>query len=198
MCLSRNEVLEISLRLVKNIPGNIVEFGVAGGHSTRKIREVVSLLETENFNGSPKAIFACDSFLGLPEKFENLRVGYFKQSPPKIRGVEIVVGYFEDSLTSALKKKIGKVSFVHFDADLYSSTLCCLNWITPLLQPGTLLLFDEFYSEKESEKRAFEEWSKSHGKKIRTLKTAEFLRPPAGFGINLDARVLYQVTEVDG
>ena len=171
LCLSRNEVLEIALRLVKNISGNIVEFGVASGHSTRKIREVVSLLETENFKGSPKAIFACDSFLGLPEKFENLGVGAFKQqSPPKIHGVEIVVGYFEDSLTSALRKKIGKVSFVHFDADLYSSTLCCLNWITPLLQPGTLLLFDEFYSEKESEKRALEEWSKSHGKKNKNPK----------------------------
>jgi hypothetical protein len=33
--------------------------------------------------------------------------------------------------------------------------MCALTWLTPLLGTGSLLLFDEFLGEQESEKRAF-------------------------------------------
>jgi len=37
-----------------------------------------------------------------PEKYEKMEVGTFATDPPKIRGVKIVKGYFEDSLTPQL------------------------------------------------------------------------------------------------
>jgi hypothetical protein len=43
--------------------------------------------------------------------------------------------------------EVGQVSLAHFDADPYSSTACALEWITPLLHGGSLLLFDEFFGE---------------------------------------------------
>jgi hypothetical protein len=188
--LARETVLELAIRASFPVAGEIVEFGVADGASTRVLRRAQSTLERDQA-GPRKRIFACDSFKGLPEKFEQAAVGTFACDPPEIPGVEIVVGYFQDSLTDELARRVGSVSFASFDADLHSSTLCALRWITPLLHTGSLLLFDEFLGENQSEKRAFEDWSREKG--LRTVKVAEFGREPSGWGTRLDARALFQV-----
>jgi len=179
---SRAEVLEMATRLALRIPGSFIEFGVASGDSTR----VLSRLK-----GNRKC-FALDSFEGLPEKFEGAQVGTFAGKPPRIRGVEIVKGYFEQSLTPDFARRVGRVAFAHLDADLYSSTLCALNWLTPLLDTGSILLFDEFLGGEEAEKRAFDEWSQVSD--VRTLTVAEVARDPSGFGTEVsDVRVIFQV-----
>jgi hypothetical protein len=179
----REQVLGMVVELSKGVPGNIIEFGVWQGHSTRVLREALGV--------STKRIFACDSFKGLRERFENAEVGTFACDPPQIEGVEIVQGYFEESLTPELAARVGPVAFASLDADLYSSTLCALNWLTMLLDSGSLLLFDEFLGENESEKRAFDDWSLRTG--IRTIQIAEFLREPSGWGTKMDKRLLFQV-----
>jgi Macrocin-O-methyltransferase (TylF) len=176
-------VLKLSVALSKRVPGHIMEFGVAEGDSTRTLRRALGR--------SDKRLFACDSFEGLPEKFENAEVGTFACEPPKIPGVEIVKGYFEKSLTPELASRVGRVALASLDADLYSSTICALKWLTPLLGSGSLLLFDEFLGEQESEKRAFEDWKRETG--ISTVLIAEFLRQPSGWGKNIDKRPLFQV-----
>ena len=196
--LSRNEILEMVVRLSFRIPGDIVEFGVAKGRSTRTIRLAASECEKHVPANARKRIYACDSFEGLPEKFENLGVGAFATEPPHIRGVNIVKGYFEDTLTKELAAEIRVVALASLDADLYSSTLCALNWLTPLLCTGSLLLFDEFLGEKESEKRAFEKWSAETG--CRTILIGQFMREPSGRGGTLDRgtldrRMLFQVVK---
>jgi hypothetical protein len=180
---SKQFIFELSVALSERIPGHIMEFGVAEGHSTRILRRAASL--------SDKRVYACDSFKGLREKFENAEVGAFACEPPSIPGVEIVKGYFEESLTPELAARVGRVAFASLDADLYSSTICALRWLTPLLGTGSLLLFDEFLGEQESEKRAFEDWKKETG--VRTVLVAEFLREPSGWGTTIDKRPLFQV-----
>lgn len=189
--IPRGLILDFAVRASYHISGNIVEFGVATGDSTRKIRATLDKLEVEHVEGQRKKVFAFDSFKGLPEKFENAEVGTFAGEVPKISGVEIVEGYFQESLTQELAVRVGKVSFASLDADLYSSTLCALQWLTPLLHTGSILLFDEFLGEKESEKRAFEAWSEESG--VRTIKIADLLRQPSGWGEKIDRRTLFQV-----
>ena len=179
----RNLVLELCVQLAQRVPGNIIEFGVAEGHSTRVLRR--------SSRRSGKHVFACDSFKGLPEKFENAEKGTFACEPPRIRGVEIVAGYFEESLTEDLAKRVGRIALASLDADLYSSTMCALKWLTPLLHTGSILVFDEFLGEKESEKRAFEDWTRETG--IQTVQVAEFLREPSGWGSKIDLRTVFQV-----
>ena len=104
-----------------------------------------------------------------------------------------MVGYFEDSLTAELADRVGKIAFASLDADLYSSTLCALRWLQPMMQTGSLLLFDEFLGEDASEKRAFEEWLGESG--IQVVRVAEFLRGPSGWGKIMDSRPLYQVVD---
>jgi hypothetical protein len=180
---SREAVLEFSVAMSNHLPGHIMEFGVAKGDSTRILRRASAR--------SNKQVFACDSFEGLQEKYESCEIGQFACEPPNIPGVEIVKGFFDKSLTPELASRVGRVALASLDADLYSSTICALRWLTPLLGTGSLLLFDEFLGEQESEKRAFEDWTRDTG--IRTVLVAEFLREPSGYGTKIDKRPLFQV-----
>ena len=191
-------VLDHAVRLAYRVPGNIIEFGVFQGNSTRALRHSLRRLERGQILGPRKQIFACDSFQGLPEAYENVGVGAFASPPPSIRGVHIVEGYFEDSLTPELAQRVGPVALASFDADLYSSTRCALTWVTPLLGPGSLLLFDQYVGEGGTgEARAHEEWTREAG--LHTVRIAEFLRETSGQGGDRDhgsvpdRRVLFQV-----
>ncbi|MDQ1423364.1 MAG: hypothetical protein QOD72_862 [Acidimicrobiaceae bacterium] len=193
--LPRALVLELAVRLAHTVEGDIIEFGVAEGASTRTLRRVLSECQRTQLSGRRKRIFGCDSFEGLTENYENATPGTFACDPPRIRGVEIVKGFFETSLTPELARRVGSVSLASLDADLFSSTLTALNWLTPLLHTGSLLLFDEYLGEKESERRAHEQWQAESG--VRTVKVAEFFRGPSGWGSSPDRRVLFQVVDSD-
>ena len=196
--VSYDLVIEIATRLAYRVPGNIIEFGVFKGGSTRVLRRALRQLQRGQILGPRKEIFACDSFKGLPEKYENLGVGAFACAPPSIPGVHIIEGYFEDSLTPELAQRVGRVALASLDADLYSSTLCALTWLTPLLDTGSLLLFDQYLGGGGAgERRAHEDWTRESG--LRTVRVAEFLRESSGqggsrdHGSTPDRRVLFQV-----
>jgi predicted O-methyltransferase YrrM len=189
--VSREQVLRLAVRSAVRVPGNIIEFGVAKGASTRVLRSELRRLRRQQPKIGRRRLFACDSFRGLPEQFETLEPGTFACEQPRIRGVEFVVGYFDDTLDDALAHRVGRVALASLDADLESSTLCALRWLTPLLDQGSLLLFDEFDGAGGAERRAYETWTEATG--VQTTKVAEFSRPTAGFGTEGDRRVLFQV-----
>jgi predicted O-methyltransferase YrrM len=189
--VSREQVLRLAVRSAVRVPGNVIEFGVAEGSSTRVIRSELRRLWRQQPKIGRRQLFACDSFRGLPEQFETLTPGTFACEQPRIRGVEFVVGYFEDSLDDNLARRVGPVALASLDADLESSTLCALRWLTPLLHQGSLLLFDEFDGDGGAERRAYDHWTDETG--VQTVKVAEFIRPTAGFGTASDRRVLFQV-----
>ncbi len=190
--LSRAQVLEISLRLAARVPGHVVEFGVADGSSTRTIQRL--LRWHPRIRMAPhwrKQVYALDSFEGLREAFENAPVGSFAGPVPRLPGVVIVKGYFEETCTEELRQRIGRVAFAHLDADLYSSTLCALRWLTPMLDTGSILQFDEFIGGDNAEARALEEWHQETG--TRLVRVAAFDREPSGWGSSPDRRAVFQV-----
>jgi hypothetical protein len=186
---TRADHLRFVMKLVADVPGHVCEFGVAHGGSTRVIQSEIRKQSKLPFGG--RKLYAFDSFEGLREKFENAEVGAFACEVPKIRDVNFVKGYFEDTCTDELRRKIGKVAFAHLDADLYSSTIFVLNWLTPMLSTGSLLLFDEFVGGEQAEARAFYDWLEQS--KVTLVRIAEFDRNPSGWGEKLDRRLLYQV-----
>jgi predicted O-methyltransferase YrrM len=191
--VSREQVLRLAVRSAVRVPGNVIEFGVAEGASTRVLRSELRRLRRQQPKIGSRRLFACDSFRGLPEQFETLATGTFACEPPRIRGVELVVGYFDDTLDDALARQVGRVALASLDADLESSTTCALRWLTPLLDRGSLLLFDEFDGDGGAERRAYQQWTRETG--VQTTKVAEFMRPTAGFGTRIDRRVVFQVTQ---
>ena len=81
-------------------------------------------------------------------------------------------GIFNQSLTDGLKHTLKlkpSVAIFHNDSDLYESTKDVLRWIDDLALPGSVLIFDDWYSfsgnpdpENFGEQRAFAEWANRH------------------------------------
>jgi tetratricopeptide (TPR) repeat protein len=112
--------------------------------------------------------YGFDTFEGLPEDWHSEKAGTYSSdgNVPKVDGGEFIVGKFEDTLPEFFAKKRPKASIVNFDADLYSSTICALNYAKPVIDKHTILIFDEFIMNKhweEDEYKALEEFcTKNH------------------------------------
>jgi len=111
-------------------------------------------------------MYAFDSFEGLPEPsgvdavpgYEPFRAGQFGCSAldfvEELRGrwvpetaYTIVAGFYEETLRPELYDKLGleRAALVWIDCVLYESARRVLQFIRPLLQSGTLLMFNDFY-----------------------------------------------------
>tara|TARA_R110000744_G_scaffold139560_1_gene250634 strand:- start:835 stop:1887 length:1053 start_codon:yes stop_codon:yes gene_type:complete len=90
--------------------------------------------------------FGFDTFTGLPEAWHGYHPkGAYSSfgSVPKIEGGEFIVGKFEDTLPKFFSQERPIASLINFDADLYSSTLCALNYSNKIIDKETILIFDE-------------------------------------------------------
>jgi hypothetical protein len=76
----------------------------------------------------------------------------------------LIQGFYEDSLTEALKSEhaFRPASVVLLDCDYYTSTKVAMDWLTPYLRAGTILLFDDWFSygdnEELGQQKALAEW----------------------------------------
>ena len=121
----------------------LLEFGVWKGDS---LREFLKL------NSSPRSQFyGFDSFEGLPEDWRGMAAERFdvEGAPPKIDDprLEFVKGWFRDTVPPMLERLAEAAQersvLVHFDADLYSSTLYLLFALGSRLKRYHFI-FDEF------------------------------------------------------
>lgn len=131
---------------------------------------------------------AFDSFEGLPEvegidKMEVFHKGKLSFAEEKfIKTVKkvgitdkqliVVKGFYEDSLNEALIQRLNKkkAAVIYVDCDLYTSTVSVLNFIKSFLQPGTIVVFDDwncFYGDRDrGQKKAFFEFLDENPKLI--------------------------------
>ena len=99
--------------------------------------------------------FGFDTFTGLPEAWHDSQpIGSYSSFGlvPKIKGGKFIVGEFKDTLPKFFSKKRPLASVINFDADLYSSTICALNYSHKSIDKKTILVFDEFIMHKNWEK----------------------------------------------
>ena len=175
LVLDRAENLKNALGRVI-IPGGLyLEFGVHDGTSINFVAESVK----------PKKVYGFDSFEGLPEDWERgndvYKKGHFdlKGNLPKVKeNVELIKGFFEDSLKPWLETHAQVVSFLHIDCDLYSGAKYVLKELNHLIAPGTVIVFDELCDWKNSgiypawedgEWKALNEWLSECGRKVNVL-----------------------------
>ena len=126
--------------------------------------------------------YGFDSFEGLPEDWSHFvtihKKGSFdlEGSAPAIDDsrVRLVKGLFQDSLGPFLADYVPMNRLViHCDADLYSSTLYVLTKLDGYLIPGTIIIFDEFFTVNH-EFRAFSDFISSYNHKYKVLAATEF------------------------
>ena len=105
--------------------------------------------------------YGFDTFSGLPEdwhsgnRIEPSGAYTSDGNVPDIKGAEFIVGKFEDTLPIFYSKSRPLASVINFDADLYSSTLCALNYSKPVMDKHTVLIFDEFIINESWEQDEF-------------------------------------------
>ena len=93
--------------------------------------------------------YGFDTFTGLPEDWDlgshiEKKGAYTSDgSVPKIKGGEFIVGKFEDTLPVFFSESRPIASVINFDADLYSSTICALNFSRKVMDKNTILIFDQ-------------------------------------------------------
>lgn len=90
---------------------------------------------------------------------------------------KLVQGFF-GKLSSLAEYGIGKVRFAHIDADIYEGYRDALRLLTPHVQVGTVMLFDEivpptdyrYQSIRNHGKRAVEEWERATGFNLHLIR----------------------------
>lgn len=113
-----------------------LEFGVFSGTTINYISKF-----------TPETVYGFDSFEGLPEKWrDGFDKGAFNRNgtlPFVNENVTLIKGWFNETLEEFIKQKNQKVSFIHMDADLYSSTKYILDTLKNYLDKDCVIVFDE-------------------------------------------------------
>lgn len=168
----RRQLWEYTISLVEGTTSCWCEFGVGEGESLdwfalRKPRETV--------------LFGFDSFEGIPEPWAIHPVGQWRSDVyrPNRPDVVVVEGMFDASLAreDVLARLGDRIGLLHVDCDLYSSTRSVLQGVDRLIQPGTVILFDELYGFdgwETCEARALLEYVRDRGIALEWLARSDF------------------------
>lgn len=158
--------------------GDYLEFGCAAGASfIHAYRQAAPRMPWMRF-------WAFDSFQGLPrpegiDREGEARAGLFACDQPtflrnlRAAGVDLnrvvcVPGWYRETLTPDLKGRhqLRVASIVYIDCDLYQSAAEALAFVTDLVETGTVLIFDEWFTGRgdpeRGEQRACAEWLAAH------------------------------------
>ena len=149
----------------ENLPGDIFEFGVYGGGSTKQLAKF------------GRRVWAFDTYNGIPEEDFNSNNGdhdhpgkfkcpykeaeMFKDSP----NIVPIKGRFADTL-HVVPESI-KAILVYMDCDLYHSYKQVLNWLPNHLEHGAVVVVDD-YSCCKGARQAIDEWFQKTGLKFET------------------------------
>jgi O-methyltransferase len=141
---NRREILYdalINQEQVNILPIDYFEFGVAGGYSFKWWLE-------HNSNPNSK-FYGFDTFEGLPEDFGPFAKGSMAVALESLNISDpracFYKGLFQDTLIPFLDQyKSNRKKLIHMDADIFSATIFSLSQLYKYLNPGDIILFDEF------------------------------------------------------
>ena len=172
------------------VDGDYLEFGVYRGRSfaeafhaiwsaRNNVRGFVDSANIEEWYERRPRFIAFDSFEGLPGGNVDRHVDYgegayccseadflknIEDAGVDANDVATIPGFFDQSLTPEVKRRLNlkRASLVMIDCDLYESTVPVLEFITDMVDQGTIIIFDDWYRFKGSpdsgEQRACREW----------------------------------------
>lgn len=166
------------------VPGDYFEFGCFGAYTMRMAWDYTKVL------CSNMHYYAFDSFQGFP-KVKGIDYGHWKEGDLAMSETDFrktctahglpnqklstIKGFFSDSLNSkeTIQKLEGKkAAIIYIDVDTYSPASEVLEFISPYLQRGTIIVFDDwncFYADDDfGERRAWKEFKENHKELVFT------------------------------
>lgn len=144
----------------RDIPGNFIECGVAGGGSSALLAMVIA-----RHSKRPRRLYSLDTFEGMPDSSEaDLHQGTQAEATGwgagtcaapesavrlllenfEVSGiVETVKGLFQQTLP-VIRQGLAPVAFLHLDGDWYDSTMTVLQNLHGLYSPGAMIQIDDY------------------------------------------------------
>jgi hypothetical protein len=122
-----------------------MELGVFTGNTFNAIRshipEDIKLYGFDTFTGLPE-----DWMINDTDKLYDKGTFSMDYIHDNTYNTEFIAGRVEDTLEKFIEKNNKKISFIHFDMDLYNPTFFSLNTLYNNFVDGTILVFDDFYN----------------------------------------------------
>lgn len=165
------------LHINRPITGYYFEFGCHGAYTMRMAWDMFHRLFDLTYVGF-------DSFEGLPEiaeidRQEIWEKGKLATGEESFRRTVVghgmpeerlltVRGFYDATLNQALRDRLSprKAAVIYIDCDLYASTVPILRFIADFLQPGTIIVFDDWFcfmgDPEKGERRAWAEFRREH------------------------------------
>ncbi len=162
---------ELQRVIIKGVPGDIVELGCYVGTTSVYIAKILK------DQAADRQFYVYDSFEGLPPKSqqdtspigEQFQVGELIATKKQFimnmikSGVPVPIikkGWFSDLTAIDVPKKI---AFAFLDGDYYSSISDSLRVIEPYLQPGSIIVVDDYSNSMlPGVSKAVNEWLVRH------------------------------------
>ncbi len=174
---------ELARRVTQeNIPGLIVDCGVAGGGSTTVLGASLA-----QHGGKDREIYGFDSFEGMPapgeaDRYENVTAqeagwgaGTCAAPMTAVRDLyqrldiqtplHLVPGYFQDTLPVWRAERNPQIALLHADGDWYDSTRTIFEQLYDCVTPGGFVQIDD-YGHWEGCRRAVDEFAASKGETL--------------------------------
>ena len=177
--LSKYELFKI----VKNIPGDIVECGVHKGSGIYLYAKFLKLFKPHSLT----RVIGFD-FFGKPQKVKNKYkldyicnvdhrgIGTTKNTIIKnlkkfgINNVKLISGDVCHTTKNYVNKNLGfRISMLVLDVDNYEGTIECLKNLYPYVTKGGMIIFDEYALETYGESDAVDEFLKDKKLKMRSI-----------------------------
>ena len=202
----RKKIIEQAFMYTGNelVEGDYIEFGVARGRTMIFAYESMSKQSNRVKHGK---LIGFDSFEGFPEPggvdkvFERFKKGEenhggiqitqrsFKKHGIDPEKITLVKGWYDQTLTNSESYGIEKARVVNIDCDMYESTILALRFLTPYLQQGTVLLFDDYLCYRadpsKGEQLAIKDWL-NENKNISLISYRSYANVGQSFIVNLD------------
>ena len=138
------------------VAGDYLEFGVFKGASLLHAQQ-----RADELGLSRMRFIGFDSFQGLPpepeQRKEMFYEGQYSCGEQQVRrwlsqhGADwtrliLVPGFYDDTLTEKTKKEIRltKCAVAMLDCDIYSSTKVALAWLDDVIEPGSIVILDDW------------------------------------------------------
>ena len=169
------------LTALERLEGDYLEFGVFTGSSF--VFAVKTNRQMQTISDAKTRFFGFDSFSGFGAVSSTDQHPFYQDNTFSVdanrvianikrqtKGTEVTIvpGFFEETLIKKTAQDYGiaRARLIFIDCDLFDPALLALEFVQPLLQKGTMLIMDDYYSYRGDPKLgvqgAFAEFSRRH------------------------------------
>lgn len=171
------------LKLIREIPGDIVECGVfkgSGIYTIAKFNQILmphtsrKIIGFDFFETDRKIHFKKKKDQKVLDfhnpKFSDRKTILANLAAIGINNVELVAGNVVETTKDYAKKSLGfRIALLYLDVDNYEGTLGILENLFPLVTPGGLVVFDEYALRGHGESDAVSQYFKGRNPKLHSL-----------------------------